>query len=116
MVHKYICTVHIKAAYDTLAGVDGPGLINANYDGIGKYDDNDNDNIIAVANVQQANAPHKPQPIVKVQNDNSVNDNIAKDYAYSYDDDNNDGNNSVASIKVNPILQLMQWRPKSQMN
>ncbi len=53
---------------------------------------------MAVANVQQANAPHEPQPIIKVHNNNS----IADDYTNRHDDDDNDDDDSVASINVNP--------------
>jgi hypothetical protein len=80
--------------------VNGPNIIDTNEDEIGKYNDDNKDNIIAVADVQQANAPHEPQPFVEVHNDNSVNDSVANGYANGYDDNNNDDDDSIASINV----------------
>jgi hypothetical protein len=87
-----------------IAGVDGLDTIDANDNETGKYneEDDNNEDIIAVASIQQANAPHEPQPIIKVHNNDSINNNIANDYANGYDDDDNNDDNSVASINVNP--------------
>jgi hypothetical protein len=95
---------NVNLAPFAIAGVEGPNIIDTNNNQISKYDNDKNDNIIAVADVQQANALHKPQPIVKVHNNDSLDNNVADDYPNGYDDNNDNDNDSVASINVNPNM------------
>ena len=101
----------------TVAGVSDPGIIGANDDEISKYVNNNDDNIIAVANVQQANAPHGSQPIVEVHNNNSIDNNVADNYTLTA------MMTTMTMMKTalhpstsTPICWPMQRRPMSQTN
>jgi hypothetical protein len=83
------------ALLDIVAGEDGPAIVNAHNDGI-KYDNNDND-IISVANINQGGAPQL-QPIIVINNINNSSNTNNNTNDSSNDDGNsssNDDNNSI---------------------
>ncbi len=96
------------ALLNIIAGVDGPAIVNT-HDDIIKYNDN-NDDIIAVADINQGGAP-QIQPIVKINNtgndsntnsnaNNSSNDNVNSS---SNDDDDSTGDDdeSIETFIIN---------------
>jgi hypothetical protein len=79
---------HVNLALlNIVAGVDGPAIINTQNDKIG-YNGDDDNGIIAVANINQGGAPQL-QPIIEINNTDN-NDNTDN----SANDGNNDTNNS----------------------
>jgi hypothetical protein len=90
--HKDAQNVNL-APLDVIIGVDGPAIVNAQVDKI-EYDNNVND-IIAVANINQGGAPQL-QLIVKINNtDNNANTNNDANNCNDDNDSSNDDNNSV---------------------
>ncbi len=72
----------------------GPAIVSAHNDKI-KYNNDDND-IIAVANMNQGGAPQL-QPIVEINNTNNYADNSNNDDDSSNNDNNNTGDDIINS-------------------
>jgi hypothetical protein len=100
----------------TVAGVSDPGIIGANDDEISKYVNNNDDNIIAVANVQQANAPHNPNRSLKYMTMTALATTLPTTMLMAMMTTMTMMKTALHPSTSTPICWPMQRRPMSQTN